>query len=70
MDAGEPGGSAPGPCRLPGGDVEAVEDVGRGDHEDQRREPVLVVVAGGLVPDLVGHGIGPVLRPGQPLTPG
>ncbi len=52
---------------LSGGGVEAVEEVGRGDHDDQGREPLLVVVPGGLVPDLVGDRVGPVGEPGSSL---
>src|SRR5437764_11316883 len=52
---------------LPGGDVEAVEEVGRGDHEDQSRESLLVVVPGGLVPDRVWDRVGPVGKPGDGL---
>jgi len=36
-------------------DVEAVADVGRGDREDHGRRRRLVVVSGGVVPDLVGY---------------
>jgi hypothetical protein len=45
---------------LPGGGVEAVEEVGRGDHEDQGCEPLLVVVPGGLVPDRVWDRVRPI----------
>jgi len=38
----------------------AIEEVGRGDHEDQGRQRRLVVVPGGLVPDLVRYRVGPV----------
>ena len=40
-------------CHLPDGDMEAVEEVGCGDHEDQDRQSLLVVVPSGLLPDLV-----------------
>src|SRR5258708_15238093 len=52
---------------LPGGGVEAVEEVGRGDHEDQSRESLLVVVPGGLVPDRVWDRVGPVGKSGDGL---
>ncbi len=45
---------------LPGSGVEAVEEVGGGDHEDDGRETLLVVVPGGLVPDLVGDRVRPI----------
>src|SRR3954454_16337824 len=45
---------------LAGGDVEAVPDVDVRDREHQPGERLLVVVARGLVPDLVGDGVGPV----------
>src|SRR6266446_10692961 len=54
-------------CHLPGGGVEAVEEVGRGDHEDQSRESLLVVVPGGLAPDRVWDRVGPVGKPGDGL---
>jgi O-acetylserine/cysteine efflux transporter len=59
--------SAPGAGHLPGGHVEAVEYVGRRDHEDQGREAPLIVVPGRLVPDLVGHRVRPVAEPGHGL---
>src|SRR6266567_1080337 len=59
--------SAPYPGRLPSADVEAVEEVRRSDHEDERCEPPLVVVAGRGIPDLVGDRIGPVAEPGDRL---
>jgi drug/metabolite transporter (DMT)-like permease len=62
--------SAPGASHLPGGHVEAVEDVGRRDHEEQGREATLIVVPGHLVPDLVGHRVGPVAEPGHGLGQG
>ena len=42
---------APGACDLAGGDVDAVEEVGCGDREDEGCERFLVVVAGGFLPD-------------------
>ncbi len=54
-------------CHLPGGGIEAVEEVGRGDHEDQGRESLFVVVPGGLVVDLVWDRVGPVGNPGDGL---
>src|SRR3712207_3023738 len=45
---------------LAGGDVQPVPDVDRRDGEHERGELLLVVVAGGLVPHLVGHGVGRV----------
>src|SRR5216683_2959744 len=60
---------SPGHCarHLPGSGVEAVEEVGRGDHEDQGREPLLVVVPAGLVPDLVGDRVRPIGETGGSL---
>ena len=54
-------------CHLPGGGIEAVEEVGCGDHKDQGRESLLVVVLGGLVPDRVWDRVGPVGKPGDGL---
>src|ERR1700722_2500471 len=48
-------GGLPGAGWLAGDAVEAVEDVGDGDLEDQGGEALLVVVLGRLVPDLVGY---------------
>jgi RNA polymerase sigma-70 factor (ECF subfamily) len=60
-------GSPVGPLArdLPGGDVDAVEDVHGGDPQDQRGQLLLVVVPGGLVPDPVRYGVGPVAEPGD-----
>src|SRR5438477_11115488 len=52
---------------LPGGGIEAVEEVGRGDHEDQGCEPLLVVVPAGLVPDRVWDRVGPIGETGGSL---
>src|SRR5271166_177987 len=52
--------SAPGACHLPGSGVNAVEQVGRGDHQDDRGEALLVVVVSRLVPDLVWYRVRPV----------
>jgi WhiB family transcriptional regulator, redox-sensing transcriptional regulator len=46
--------------RLLGDDVHAVPGVDQGDLRHQGRELVLVVVLGGLRPDLVGHPAGGV----------
>jgi hypothetical protein len=54
-------------CHLPGGDVEAVEEVGCGDHEDQDRQSLLVVVPGGLVIDLVWDRVCPIGYTGDGL---
>jgi drug/metabolite transporter (DMT)-like permease len=62
--------SAPRTGRLAGGHVEAVEHVGRRDHEEQGREATLIVVPGGLVPDVVGHRVRPVAEPGHRLGQG
>jgi O-acetylserine/cysteine efflux transporter len=62
--------SAPRASRLLDGDVEAVVDVRRRDHEEQCREATLIVVPGRLVPDLVGHRVGPVAEPGHGLGKG
>ena len=48
---------APGAGYLPGGGVEPVEHVGRGDRQQQCGEFILVVVPGGLVPDFVRHRV-------------
>jgi hypothetical protein len=45
---------------LPGGDVEAVPEVDQGDVDDQGRQRWLVIVPGGLAPDLVGYRVRPV----------
>jgi hypothetical protein len=52
---------------LPGRGVEAVERVDRGDRHHQGCQLGLGVVAGSLVPDLVGHGVRPVRQPGGGL---
>src|SRR5215213_1884435 len=52
---------------LPGGDVEAVPDVDASDVEDQGRKRLLVVMAGGLVPDLVRYRVRPIAEPGRGL---
>src|SRR5690242_10689701 len=52
---------------LPGGDVEAVEEVGHPDHEDQGRKSLLVVMPGGLVPDVVWDRVRPVGQSGDGL---
>jgi hypothetical protein len=52
---------------LPDGGVETVEEVGRGDHQDQCRESLLVVVPGGLVPDWVWDRVGLVGKAGDGL---
>jgi O-acetylserine/cysteine efflux transporter len=62
--------SAPGASHLPGGDVETVVDVGGRDHEDQGGEAPLIVVPGGLGPDLVGHRVRPVAESGHGLGEG
>src|SRR5580658_9585356 len=60
------------PCTgyLPGGGVEPVEDVGRGDRQQQCGESFLVVVPGGLVPDFVRYRVGAVGQPGDGLGQG
>jgi len=60
-----PGGAQPPAGHLPGGDVEAVEDGGGGDREDQGGQRRLVVMPGGLIPDLVGYRVHPVAAPGD-----
>ena len=45
---------------LSGGNVDAVKEVGRGDHEDDRAQALLVIVAGGPFPDLVGNRVGTI----------
>ena len=60
----------PGARDLAGGDVEPVEDVGRGDSEQERGECPLVVVECGLLPDLVRHRVGPVSESGDCLGQG
>src|ERR1700730_3032462 len=54
-------------CDLSGGNVETVEDVGRGDRKDQSRQRRLLVMTCGLVPDVVGNRIRPVAEPGNGL---
>lgn len=55
------------PCfrHLPGGDVEPVEDVGHGNHHNQRREPLLVVAPSRLVPGPVGDRVCSVAEAGH-----
>ena len=55
------------PGRLPGDGVEAVLDVDARDLDDQRGHGGLVVVAGGLTPDVVGDGVGPIGESGEGL---
>jgi len=45
---------------------DAVDEAGRGDHEDLRHETLLVVVVG-LVPELVWYRIGTVVEAGGGL---
>src|SRR5579872_792357 len=52
------------------GGVEAVEEVGGGNHEEQGGETFLVIMAGGLVPDVVGDGVGAVGKAGDGLGEG
>ena len=52
---------------LPGGGIEAVEEVGSGDREDQGRQSLLIVVPGGLVVDLVWDRVGLVGETGDSL---
>ena len=47
-------------CRLPDGDIDAVEEVGHGDHENDRGQSLLVIILGCLVIDLVRNRVGPV----------
>src|SRR5579863_3519077 len=61
---------SPGAGRLAGDAVEAVEDVGDGDLEDQGGQALLVVVPGGLVPDLVRYRVGAVGQAGGGLGEG
>jgi hypothetical protein len=60
----------PDASHLPDGGVEPVEDVGRGDSQQQHGQSFLVVVPGGLVPDLVRYWIRPVGQPGDSLGQG
>src|SRR5258708_38097113 len=52
---------------LPGGSVEAVEEIGCGDDKDQSREPLLVVVPASFVPDLVWERVRSVVETGGGL---
>src|SRR5579863_1513858 len=54
-----------GACYLFGGGIEAVEEVGGSDHEEQGGKSLLVVVAGGFVPNRVRDRVGPVGKPGD-----
>jgi hypothetical protein len=71
LPAWEVAGLASVPCG-PGwhaeGRVEAVEEVGYRDHQHQSRELPLIVVPGGLGPDLIGDRAGPVRQPGLSLS--
>ena len=66
-EAAERRSAGPGAGDLAGRRVQAVPEVDRRDREAQRGERRLVVVLGGLVPDVVGHGVGPVAQPGRGL---
>ena len=61
------GRSAPGAGDLPRRGVEPVEQVGDGDHQDDRGELLLVEVRGGGVPDLVADRVGAVGQPRRGL---
>jgi hypothetical protein len=67
MDAGKPGDQPQDPagCRVV--TLSRLKTLVVTNHVDQRREPVLVVVAVGLVLDLLGHGADPAAgcRPGR-----
>src|SRR5258708_6520199 len=52
---------------LPGGGIQAIEEVGRGNHQKQGRHPLLVIVLRGLLPDLVRHRVAPVSHPSDGL---
>src|SRR5258708_32163393 len=54
-------------CYLPGGSVDAVPGIDRDDGDDQCPKRLLIVVPGGLVPDLVGYGVCPIAQPGDTL---
>ena len=54
-------------CHLPSSGIEAVEEIGYADHKDQGSQSLLVVVADGLVVDLVWDGVGPIGKPGDGL---
>jgi hypothetical protein len=60
-----PGVFGPVARHLPCGVVEAVEEVSRGNHEDQSRQPSLVVIACGLLPDRVWNRVGLVGKSGD-----
>src|SRR5262249_14867019 len=62
-----PASVPPGAGRHPEGRVDAVEEVGHRHHQHQRPELPLVVVPGGLGPDLVGDRARPVGEPGGRL---
>src|SRR3989442_10543880 len=48
---------------LPGGDIDTVKDVYHRDRKNQRRERPFIVVAGGLVPDVIGNRIRSIAEP-------
>jgi hypothetical protein len=52
---------------LPGSNVEAVPDVDQGDLDDQGCKRRLVVVPGGLVPDVVRYRVRPITETGGGL---
>src|SRR6266700_65841 len=52
---------------LPGANIDAVEEVRHGNREDQGRESLFVVIAGGLFPDRVGHGVRLITEAGDGL---
>src|SRR5437763_17173721 len=56
--------------RLPDGDIDAVEEGGYGDHENDGGQPLLVIVPGGFLPDLVRNSVGPVGETGDGLGEG
>ena len=53
--------------RLLDGDIDAIEEVGHGDHENDGGQPLLVVVPDGFLPDLVRNRVGPVGKTGDGL---
>src|SRR5579859_129489 len=54
-------------AHLARGGVEAVPQVDEADGHDERAELRLVVVADGLVPDLIRHGVGAIAQPRRRL---
>src|SRR5437660_11283282 len=55
---------------LVGGDVDTVPEVDVGDGQDERAQRLLVEMAGGLVPDVVGDRVGAITEAGDGFCQG